>query len=328
MNVPNRAGRGFTLLELLVVACIVIVGLTVLLPINGSRCHGGRQLKDSTQVGGIHQSMVTWAQNNQDRYPIPSLVDKDDQTLVANTSDDPASKDLTRHVLSLLVFNGFISTELLINPAESNTGGVVRDDTYQFDAPAAAANPKNALWDPAFRAAPADDAIGPGQKDTDPGSNSYALTPIAGKRTARWTSTFNSTEAVLGDRGPLYELSADSWRLLPSSNFGDNSNTLLIHGTRSKWEGNIAYNDNHVQFETKPDPDDVTSTFTGISDRKKQVRSDNLFANEEDDTRSVLSPVTPPDARGRQLDARIGANANAYLKIITRMTRDGSRATL
>jgi type II secretory pathway pseudopilin PulG len=328
MDAPNRRGDGFTLVELLAVICVVIIGLVVLWPTSSVNRHRCRGLKDSTQVRGIHQSMVTWAQSNQDRYPIPSLLDKDDQTIAPDTSDDPSSKDLTRHVLSILVFNGFISTELLISPAESNTAGVVRDDAYRFDAPAGAADLKNALWDPAFRAAPADDAIGPGQKDSDPGSNSYAFSPIAGKRTARWASTFNSTEAALGNRGPLYDFVGDSWRLLKASPFGDASNTLLIHGTRTKWEGNIAYNDNHVQFETKPDPDDLTFTFTGVTDPKKQVRSDNLFANEEDDTRAMLGAMAPPDSRGRQLDTRIGANSNAYLKIITNMARDGSRATV
>ena len=42
---------------------------------------GGRLVKDSTQIRGIHQGMVLWAQNNKDQYPLPSVIDAHNDTV-------------------------------------------------------------------------------------------------------------------------------------------------------------------------------------------------------------------------------------------------------
>jgi hypothetical protein len=55
-----------------------------------------------------------------------------------------------------------------------------------------------------------------------------------------------------------------------------NSLTFLIHGSRTKWEGNIGYNDNHVNFETTLD---AGATYTGAGGKK---RPDLLFLDEPD----------------------------------------------
>jgi type II secretory pathway pseudopilin PulG len=317
----------FTLIELIVVVILAVLVAAILLPAIAPRRHGGtRTLKDSTQIRGIHQSMVTWAQNNADKYPLPSAIDKGDATLPADATGE-SGKDLTRHIMSLLIFQGFVSPELMISPSEANPGSVQRHDAYAFDLPPGAADPAKALWDPAFRASPIDDPIGPGQTASTAGNSSYAHHPPAGKRLARWTSTFNPAEPSLGNRGPLYAWSGKAWGLLPSSPFGDRSNTLLIHGSRSKWEGHIAYNDDHVAFEVRPDPESVLFSFTGLSLATRN-QPDNLFMNEDDAARFPVLNAAPPDSTGRQRDTAIGAHANAYLKVITRLKADGSEADL
>jgi hypothetical protein len=65
---------------------------------------------------------------------------------------------------------------------------------------------------------------------------------------------------------------------------GTGSNTLLIHGGRTTWEGNIVYNDNSVRFEITPDPVSTPFTFTGLGGQA--VQPDNLFVNENDTTRN------------------------------------------
>lgn len=299
---------GFTAIEVCAAITVIVVLIAILAPVTSSGCRcGGRQLKDSTQVRGIVQAMVIFAQNNNGKYPLPSELDADNATLAG----EPFTKDTTGNVLSLLIYNGNSSTELCVSPAESNTGQVQRYDDYQFTNPAAAAKPAGALWDPTFRGTPIDAPVGP-QTASSPGHNSYAQLVNIGARRKMWADTFSTTEAVFGNRGPEYakDDSAPSpvpgrWKL-PDGPLGTGSNTLLIHGGRTTWEGNIGYNDGHVSFETSPTPDGLTYSRAGRTAKFTGLAPDNLFVNESDETDG--------DAAGMFDKGR-----NAYLRPIARL---------
>jgi hypothetical protein len=256
---------GFTAVELIAVL-VVVAGLVVIfLPLlaTPSRC-GGRYIKDSTQVRGVHQGMVMWAQNNKDRYPIPSLIDADNTTIAG----DAAAKDTTSNIMSVLIYNGFFGPELCVSPAESNPS-IKQMTAYAYDKPASAASPAKALWDPAFNA----DFTG-----GKTGHFSYAHIGPFGPRLEDYTNSFSATTPCVGNRGPAVSDVTYKSPTTAAPSFDAHSNTLSIHGARTTWEGNIAYNDNHVNFETRMDPEGVTYKDAGDA-----TFADCLFFDEPQD---------------------------------------------
>jgi prepilin-type N-terminal cleavage/methylation domain-containing protein len=273
---------GFTIVELLVCLVVAAVIAIFLVPLLSSptRC-GGRPIKDSTQVRGVHQGMVMFAQNNKDRYPMPSILDPDGLTLAG----DAAAKDTTANIMSVLIYNGFFGPELCVSPAEAN-GSIKQMTTYAYSNPATAVNPAKALWDPAFSA----DFTG-GRT----GNFSYAHQAPTGLRLGDWANTFSATTVAVGNRGPAVSgvtYGRDPLGAQPA--FDAKSNTLMIHGARSTWEGNIAYADNHVNFETRMDP--VSMTYVDSAGAKW---ADCLFFDE------------PADVNGRNAFMSIWTKAGA-----------------
>ena len=77
--------RAFTLIELLVVISIIALLIGILLPALGSARKTARQMQNSTQLRGIHQAMVTFAQANKFWYAGSTSTGKVDVN--ANTAD-------------------------------------------------------------------------------------------------------------------------------------------------------------------------------------------------------------------------------------------------
>ncbi len=261
-----KSERGLTVVELLVVLLVIVIVVLVILPSPG---RGGRprsmqrQLRDSTQVRGILQAMVIHAQNNQDRFPLPSVLDAGDHTIAGGGT----AKDHTANIFSMLIADGSISTEILISPAEAN-GSIDEYEGYEFDEPSAAANPASALWDPAFSA----------DFTNGEGNISYAHLLPGGPRQPMWANTFNGSQPVIANRGPkITGVTYTGKNAIPA--FDAMSNTLLIHGGRKSWEGNVGYADNHVSFENELAP----TSAAPFTDAQGVQRPDAIHYNEPTD---------------------------------------------
>lgn len=224
-----------TLTEIIVIIIMLLVIILLLLPALGGRGDTSR-LKDATHLRGIGQGMVLWADSNDGKYPLPSEIDKDNTTV----AELGRAKDTTANIMSLLVGEGYITAELLISPLEHNSN-VTEYEDYQLRNVAAAVDPEQALWDPAMSA----------DFTSESGGNmSYAHLIPVGERLEMWSNTYKASEAVLSNRGP--EIAATHRRDGNVTTwFADKaSKTLGVHQNTDKntWSGNIAYNDNHIDF--------------------------------------------------------------------------------
>jgi len=259
------SARGFTLVELGV--CIVVALLIALLVaplLRGKGRTGPHHSKDPTQVRGIHQGLVMWAQNNQDRFPLPSQLDAADDTVLAPA----ASKDTTSNIMSVLMYNGFFGPEICISPQEVNPQ-IAQMTTYAYSMPTMANRPAKALWDPTFNA----DFSAPGG-----GHFSYAHTLPSGPRLKHWVSTFAADVPIVSNRGP--QVTAMTWGTLGEAlpTYDAKSNTLRIHGSPKTWEGAVVYADNHVNYEVDLSP--PTATFLNRTGKRT---TDCLFFDEPED---------------------------------------------
>ena len=289
--------RGFTLIELLVVIAIIALLIGILLPALGRARQNAKQIKCAAQVRETQKGMVMWAQQNNDWYPLASKIGRDGKTIPV--TGDVTEMDATATAYSIMIYNSLVTPDVLYSPAESS-GLIAADHDYEYTEPEGAEDEQRARWDPGFAGTPVDDPSlhGSDPNASDTGNTSYAHLALAGLgRRSEWKNSLSSNYAAVGNRGPKHQDA--EWdpqtRLITLVNLvtgseGDDSLTLLIHGSKNAWEGNIAYNDNHVNFETTSYPDGML--FTVTTPGQQLTYGDCLFLDEGDSGSGALEEDT------------------------------------
>lgn len=263
----NRT-RGFTLIELLVVIAIIALLVGLLLPALSKAQRNARSMKDSAQIKEIHQSFLTFANEHNGKLPTPGLINRlADPFLGQTPGSGPQnySENKSANLYSCMIAAEYFNTDIVIGPTEVNA--VIREDEdYNY---AAYNVGQDSYWDRNFvmniwGTPPAQEA-----------NASYAHMAICGdRRDVKWRDSQAPGDPMIGTRGVKDGLD-------PGDPEYDRSPTLLLHGSPRQWDGNMCFNDNHMEFLENFYPQ--LTTFEP-ADSPVGPQKDNIFNREFGDS--------------------------------------------
>ena len=221
----GRPGRGMAMAGTICGGCGLVINIllviAILLPALGAARRTAQRMENSTQLRGIHQGLVTFANSNKNNYP--GLTSSGDIWSDGPMTGNSGEGNTPQARIWILLDGGFITPEYLISPSETEPimpylgGGPVTEDNYSY-----------ALL--SF-----EETIS-GRKDGRTGEYVYDVDSATYGRAAEWSQTLNSQAIVLSDR-----------------NIGSNASssvTSIHEHSPGSWRGSVLWNDNHVGFET------------------------------------------------------------------------------
>ncbi len=272
--------RGFTLIELLVVIAIIALLVGLLLPALAKAQRNARTTKDSAQIKEIHKAFISFANEHDGKLPTPGLIDrKPDPFLgeIPGSGPEDFVQNKTANLYSSMIALDYFNTDIVIGPSEVNPV-VTRDMDYDYSM----YNPgADNYWDPNFKA----DIYG--APPTNECNTSYAHLAICGDReSTKWRDSQAPGDPIIGTRGTKGGVG-------PGDPEYDRSPTLLLHGGRRQWEGNICFNDNHTELLEHFFPQLTTYEPSNSSTGPQK---DNIFAAEFDEENHPNGPEAVADA--------------------------------
>ncbi|MBL9149348.1 MAG: prepilin-type N-terminal cleavage/methylation domain-containing protein [Phycisphaerae bacterium] len=244
---PSNRNAGFTLVELLVVMAIIALLLGLLLPALAKARATARQVKDGTQLTQIHKAWLIWCREFNGIFPTPGLINR--VGTVPGKGAEDINQNSHANLYSSCIMANYFTPQLCISQAESSAN-VANAADYNFNEYNVAADK---YWDTKFQTDLA------GRCNTSFGTMLLA----DGRKQKEWKESLNSKFAVVANRGPDGTQPYDKF-----------SKTWEIHGQKGSWEGNVCFNDNHVNFERVYSPEGTVKLGPNLD------VDDNMFAEE------------------------------------------------
>jgi prepilin-type N-terminal cleavage/methylation domain-containing protein len=297
----RKRNNGFTLVELLVVIAIIALLIGLLLPALARAQKAANSVKDANNLAQIHKAFLIGSANDQFGYlPTPGRTNRwTDERLgsVPGIGQENEGKNTSGHLYSMMIANEAFNTDIIISPVEASSNVIEYNGATGQGTPTGTGYEYEA-YDPANDSYWSGDVPDPGNFGSGPQYEknnlfrtminrsfqpdngrvcytSYAHLQLCGERkTNTWKNDQQGNKPVFSTRGTRNgSTSGNDYTLSP---------TLLQHGPDKEWQGQVCYNDNHVEYSKSFYPNNVAHECgTGNFDRPTK---DNIFNCEFDDS--------------------------------------------